>query len=203
MKFAIQTNGWESTKVLLQCIKEGVPYILNKYEPGYAAVGSVAWVEQCLGKKIKPDYFPKFLSKYVTRHVFDYDGDWALKPASNFIKPADQYKRFDGHVLGLQDLPAKPWVCSEIVKFTNEWRYYVLNGKVIDKSWYLGDTESEAPQIDVDWGDWSGTADFGTLEDGRIELVEAHHPVACGWYPSDKKNMLKFLYDGFEYTKNL
>ena len=61
---------------------------------GWVPCGSVEWAESILGKPIKPDYYPDFLSSWVKRKVWEQE-KW---PFGNrvFIKPSDRHKRFTG-----------------------------------------------------------------------------------------------------------
>ncbi len=97
-----------------------------------------------------------------------------------------------------------PYWLSEIVQFTNEWRYYVTNGKVVAARWYWGDDVNTpvAPELNIDWPKtFCGTGDFGQYPDGRIALVEAHPPFACGWYGSlgEGEIYVPWLIAGWEY----
>jgi hypothetical protein len=62
---------------------------------------------------------------------------------------------------------------SSVVKFTQEWRYYIANGKVLTTGWYDGDNEDEiAPELNVNYpSGYCGAVDFGRLETGEIALV--------------------------------
>lgn len=146
--------------------------------------GNVQWVEARLGRKLVPDYFPEFLKGKVYRKTWTQD-DWPIGRVVH-VKPADTYKRFTGFVTNGSWKGKKrgPLLCSEIVTWTSEWRYYVANGKVVASHWYWGDeSEPEAPELSIDWPtDFCGAVDFGWREDNRLELIESHHAVACGWY---------------------
>lgn len=52
-----------------------------------------------------------------------------------------------------------------------------------------------APYIKVDYPpDYWGAVDFGETVDGRILLIEEHHPFACGFYgESDKETIEKYF----------
>ncbi|MFM7012647.1 MAG: ATP-grasp domain-containing protein, partial [Betaproteobacteria bacterium] len=78
------------------------------------------------------------------------------------------------------------WWVSDVVRFENEWRYYVADGDVVAVGWYDGtDEDLPPPPLNVDWpSGFSGAVDFG-LVTGEMTLVEAHAPFACGWYGDD------------------
>lgn len=207
--FAIQKThcDWEG-KVLsmVGCLNQ-IPYKLihdpNQVPEEWIPSGTVPWVSDVLGEIITPDYFPRFLSPWVTRKVWREE-KWPLHKV--FIKPADRHKRFTGFVTTgtYRGKKRGPYWCSEIVHFTNEWRYYVAYGKLIGAYWYWGDddTPMEAPNLNVSWPEnWCGTADFGTLPDGRVELVESHPPFACGWYGKKHEEYAEFLTLGWKWLK--
>lgn len=201
--FSIQRlESPEALRVYQYAVIHNIPYSIGKYINNYIPIGDVDWCEAALGEAVIPDYFPMFLWKFLNRKIWstNYSPPFEPYPRPYFIKPADKYKRFDGKIITNDDLniPLYPWICSNIVKFTDEWRYYVLRGKIIDSGWYLGDTpDAQSPIIDVDWGVWSGAVDFG-LVNGQLQLVEAHHPFACGWYTKNIDAMIEFFVGGWE-----
>jgi len=137
-------------------VKQKIPTkILNindELPKDYLPSGSVEWCQQILGKKIKPNYYPEFLKNHLHRKVWKTN-EWPLGKRT-FIKPADHYKRFDGFVTngGYKGKKRSPYYCSEVVKFINEWRYYVANGKVLTGEWYYGDeiNTPDAPQLPLE-----------------------------------------------------
>jgi hypothetical protein len=57
--------------------------------------------------------------------------------------------------------------------------------------------------LNIQWPEgWCGTADFGTLPDGKVELIECHPPIACGWYGKEHKLYAEFLAKGWKYMLN-
>ena len=188
-----QCNDWEGKSLTIVGALNNIPVRFvnkittdetDKLKNGWVPSGTVPWISSIIGEEIKPNYFPKFLSKWVTRKIWNEE-KWPLRKV--FIKPSDRHKRFNGFVTSGNYCGKKkgPFICSEIVNFTNEWRYYVAYGKLIGAYWYWGnnDEEIEAPKLNIEWPeDWCGTADFGELDGGRIELIESHPPFACGWY---------------------
>lgn len=175
----------------------------------YIPCGSVKWCLQSLKKTVTPNYYPEWLNKYLYRNVWKSD-EWILG-RKLFVKPADKYKRFTGFkTFGTYSKKKKPpyWY-SDIVQFTNEWRYYISDGKILSGLWYRGDdfNTPDAPELDIDIPKgWCGTLDFGILSDGNLALVEAHHPFACGWYGVGLENIelyIKWLDAGWKYMQNI
>lgn len=172
--------------------------------PNSIPVGSVEFVESFLNRNITPDYWPDFLEKYLHRKVLK----WTTNPPSGwFVKPACGYKLFDGHILTEKLFQLKPrgvYSASEIVKFDNEWRYYVADGEVLATGWYSGDDDNKpAPELNIEWPKgYCGAVDFGETEKG-ITLVEAHHPYACGWYCglNDYEIYVDWIKKGWKYMQ--
>ncbi len=187
--FHIGSNDHETNTLGLWCNLHKIQYRhfrkASEVPKDWVPSGTVPWVESVLGRLVRPDYFPEFLRPYFHRKIWT-QAKWPYGHRV-FIKPADQHKRFTGFVTSgtWKGKKRGPYWCSEIVSFTNEWRYYVTNGSVVDARWYWGDQVNTPPPptLDVQWpSDFCGTGDFGTLADGRLALVEAHPPFACGWY---------------------
>ena len=176
----------------------------TKCPEGFVPVGSVEWCLNSLGRNITPNYYPEWLSDHLYRKVWQQT-HWPLERV--FIKPSDKDKRFTGFVTtGTYRKKKKPpfW-CSNIVKFQNEWRYYISNGEVLCDGWYDGDeiNTPDAPLLDIQIPlDYCGAVDFGLLTTGELALVEANHPFACGWYGTDHGEYFQWLVDGWEYMLN-
>ena len=179
-------------------------YQSNQVIDGWIPSGTVPWVSEVIGEIIKPDYFPKFLSKWVTRNVW-YQYKWPLHQKL-FIKPADKHKRFTGFITSgtFRGKKKGPFICSDIVSFKNEWRYYIAYGKLIGAHWYWGEEDEpiNAPKLDIQWPEnWCGTADFGEMKNGDIELIECHPPFSCGWYGQKHEEYAEFLTLGWRWIK--
>ena len=208
--FALQgheINGREEKAVINYCVLNDVPYkSYSKFEDvpeGYIPVGRIEWCEHFLPVEATvPDYYPEFLKDYLFRRVWRAD-KWPLGQHV-FIKPADKHKRFDGLITdgGYRKKKKPPYWCSGIVKFVNEWRYYVVEGKVLTGEWYDGDQENTpvAPALKIAIPEgYCGALDFGMLNTGEFALVEAHSPYACGWYGDDYKLFVEWIVKGWEY----
>lgn len=197
----------EETAIITYCILNKIPYrICNRKEDRpeeFIPCGKVEWCEYFLPKeKTIPDYYPEFLKGYLFRNVWKSDM-WPLSQ-NVFIKPADRHKRFTGFLTtgGYRKKKRGPFWCSDIVKFTNEWRYYVADGKVLAGEWYDGDevTTPDAPELCVSIpDDYCGALDFGTLSTGELALVEANSPYACGWYGKQHSAYVEWLIKGWRY----
>jgi ATP-grasp domain, R2K clade family 2 len=189
---AIQSSDWsfEAKCLRLYASEHKIPSgtFRKHVPPGWVVYGNVDWVEDVLKIKSEPDYYPDFLSAWVKRKIWRQD-KWPLGQKV-FIKPADRNKRFTGFVTNgtYRGKKKGPYWCSEVVTFTNEWRYYVSNGKVVYAKWYYGigtATPIPAPILDIKWPDeFSGCVDFGSYPDGEIALIEVNPPYSCGWYGS-------------------
>lgn len=198
----------EASKLELYCSLNNIPVIRVDKDIScsdeYIPCGSVDWCLTCLGKEIIPDYYPDWLSGFLYRKVWKADR-WPLGKKV-FIKPADKYKRFTGFATtGTYKKKKKPpfW-CSDIVYFVNEWRYYVADGKILCGEWYSGNESltPEAPELNIDIPkDYCGAIDFGVVGINKIALVEAHHPIACGWYGKDIELYARWLVSGWDYMK--
>lgn len=178
----------------------------------FVPVGTVEWCLKILKKKIVPDYYPDFLNHTLYRNIWKTN-EWPLGHKV-FIKPADKYKRFTGFVTSGTYKKKKrgPFICSDVIAFNNEWRYYIANGKVLAAEWYWGDETNTppAPRLE-DFGiifpeNFSCAADFGILKTGQFALVEVQHPFSCGWYGVGTKTGCKYvewLVNGWQYMKDL
>ena len=204
---ASKTTGKEETAVITHCILNRIPYkFCHRWEDspeGYIPCGTVEWCENFLSKeKTVPDYYPEFLKRYLFREVW-IANKWPLNKKV-FIKPADKHKRFNGVITsgGYRKKKKGPYWCSDIVSFTNEWRYYVADGKVLIAEWYSGDevNEPDPPELKVDMpADYCGALDFGTLTTGELALVEANSPYACGWYGKKNELYVEWLIKGWNF----
>jgi len=184
-------------------------YMKEDIEKDYIPCGGVEWCEALLGQHIIPDYYPEWASNYLYRKVWKSD-EWVLGKKL-FVKPSNSYKRFTGFVTtGTYKKKKKPpfWY-SEIVYFTNEWRYYVTEGKVVAAGWYWGDEVNTPDPPDIRHIvhnipiDYSGALDMGMYND-NLTVVESQHPFACGWYgkQEDDYRYFQWLIDGWVYMNN-
>lgn len=174
---------------------------------GKVPVGSVDYCESWLGYSPVPDFYPDFLCGWFRRGIIKATGGQAYPFQSpRFVKSAERYKAFPARVYQFAEMLPDGLLCiSDVVKFTQEWRYYVADGCVLATGWYDGEYEDEpAPTLPIDWPKgFCGAVDFGRMKDGRIALVESHAPFACGWYGDDSSAWAMWLVEGWRYMLNL
>lgn len=205
--FAIQKHpcDWEQKSLIMASCLEQIPYRMYSNPKDvpldFVPTGNIPWISKIIGKTITPNYYPDFLKSWVKRKVW-YSEKWPLERV--FIKPADKHKRFNGFITTGRYNGKKrgPFWCSEVIKFIDEWRYYISYGKVIGGYWYwgIGDTPKESPKLNITYpNNWCGTADFGMLEDGSIQLIESHHPFSCGWYGKKNEEYAEFVVMGWKW----
>lgn len=206
----IETESKESLAIIHVCALQNIHFkVLNKKEKcpiDYVPSGSVEWCLNSLGKEIKPDYYPEWAQKYLYRKIWE-ENNWPLGKKV-FIKPSDRYKRFTGFVTtGTYKKKKKPpFICSDIVYFENEWRYYISNGKVLCGEWYWGDERGTPCALELKIeipSTYSGALDFGEFSNGTLALIESNHPFACGWYGKDHSLYVQWIVDGWEYMQEI
>ncbi len=226
MKFALQP-GLSSREVI--AVMNAARRLRHEYEvwpgrpnPGdhLIPIGDVDYCESYWSPEVRQDwshyardFYPDFLTNWLHRKVgyatfgqYDTTDYSATRRRDIFLKTAKCWKsdfvsrvvRWDEHV------PLDWYYWSEPVFFIQEWRYYVADGRVITTGWYKGRDEDEpAPTLwDVKWPSfYSAAVDFGRLEDGRIALVEAHAPFACGHYSDSHEDYVRWQADAWQrYT---
>lgn len=191
------------------CVMEKIPYtIIQNYRAfpeNYIPVGSVEWVMRIFGRNIIPNYFPDFVSPLLSRKVWKTD-KWPLE-GNIFIKPAEVYKKFTGFIKkkGYKGKKSGPYICSDVVTFVDEWRYYICNGIILVAEWYDGQNENSiAPILNIQIPpNYCCALDVGMLESGKVEVIECHHPFACGWYgKTGAKEYAKWLAHGWKWIKD-
>lgn len=193
--FCLQRSG-ESSREQLAIInasrKLGYSYCFaDACKEGMIPIGDVPFCEAVFGPQPHLKcFYPSFLQKYITRHIQAWNNQ-PLVLFRLFAKDSTEWKSsFASRVLEAgEEVPRRLLLISDVVEFTNEWRYYVADGEVVTTGWYQGENEDmPAPSLNIAWpAGFSGAVDFGTLQDGTIELVEAHAPFACGWYGEDNE----------------
>lgn len=174
-------------------------------------LGSVEFIENYIGQR-KPNFYPEWVRNFMRRSLYtnpEYSS-WQMF----FVKRSDRYKSEETNIISKDkavELNYKQYHFSDVVTFIDEWRYYVINGKVLTSWWYKGDEKTcennpHGPNINhlpIPKG-FCGTIDMGILDTGELALVECHHPYAIGWYGDhdDIENYIRFLIWGFKYLKN-
>lgn len=206
IKFDIETEFIEmveSDLIIDHCQKHDYEYeFTDTPSKENIPIGSIDYCEKVYGK-IKPDYYPEFLKGYLNRKI------WVDKiknvDKGVFIKPYENYKLFTGQIYdGLEIDPETKVYCSEILQFRNEWRYYILNGNMVESGWYnnnlLTDKEivenipnsmPDSPKLPEELLEllrenrYYGVLDIGEAIIGseiKLTLIEACHGYAVGWY---------------------
>lgn len=178
--------------------------LLNEPKIGTIPVGTVEYCLKVFRNHESPDFYPKFLTDYLCRHVLlVHITGYNHFSSPTFVKDASNYK--SDFVAGVRSefmLKNGSYWLSDVVNFIQEWRYYVAKGELITTGWYSGDDENEiAPTLNIDWPkDFSGAVDFGRLDTGEIALVESHPAFACGWYGEDGLDYVRWLQNSWKET---
>lgn len=190
-------------------------------------IGSVDWCEIVYGPG-SPDYYPHFLSDYLYRRIWksNYQEVMANYQSPIFIKPASKYKKWTGFVYQSQDQDLELGLessndlnkientdeiwCSEVVEFINEWRYYLVGGKVLASAWYDGKINNSdvlegltkpSPELPTTLVNklkrmkYHGVIDMGEIMlkgNLTLALIEAVEPYAIGWYLDDPDSYYKY-----------
>ena len=191
-------HGREVIKAMQGCRELGIEWICGPADyagPDSVPIGDVVFCESVLDHlgyaRPVPDFYPGFISGWMHRtwdRICVTGSEFLTCPM--FVKSGEGYKVGETGVKPIgYKLPRGIVYLSDPVQFVQEWRYYVANGEVLATGWYDGDDEDEpAPVLPIAWPEtFSGAVDFGRLADGRIALVESHHPYACGWYGDDSE----------------
>lgn len=193
MNFCIQKgySGREALAIRASAGSLGCGFVHSDVAlEGMIPIGSVEFCLPVFGLHERL-FIPDFLSSMMNRGWGTLLGTDRLDEAS-FVKDLTEWKSDwkSGVYPAGAVIPDGFWLVSEPVSFIQEWRYYVAGGEVLTTGWYMGEDEDEpAPLINVAWpSDFSGAVDFGRLPDGRMALVEAHAPFACGWYGEGLKD---------------
>lgn len=196
----------EQLQAVMGCTRLGIPWRTSA-EVGSTDechVGTVEWCQAALGFAPTPDFYPRWAERFFHRWIQRNCRVETMHPV--FGKPASGYKLEPARILQPGELMRPDWVYSNVVKFTQEWRYYVANGGLLAAGWYDGhDDDEPAPKLDIAWPiGWCGAADFGRLDTGEIALVECHHPYACGNYleADECEAWAMWLELGWTYTLN-
>jgi len=110
-------------------------------------VGSIQWVTSVIGYTPIPNHYPLWLSHLLYRKVWK-SFKWPMEK-DIFVKPYDKPKRFEHKITtgGCKGKKKPPYWCSTKVTFIDEWRYYIVNGKIVYAAWYQGQNEDSLPPI--------------------------------------------------------
>ena len=174
----------------------------------YLPVGSISFVHDCLRKlNINvPDLscYPSSLKGYLCRDIYTMSlGDALNLNKAVFIKPC-RCKLFTGGVVGGLKIDEivnteRVYVCDP-VSFQCEYRYYVLDGRILGSSFYSGDESIGEPDLSVvqsavdAYSDAPAaySLDFGLMA-GSTVLVEANDGYSLACYSLPIPDYLRFL----------
>lgn len=172
-------------------------------------VGSVEFIREAMrlcgiDEPVNMSY-PPVLTDYLCREVHRVSagqvlGTWFVKPCAtksftgfvfNTLSDPDSLNEHDRIQYDVfMALPAEDpvWI-SEPVEFVCEWRYYVMDSKVIGSARYDPDgADEEMPDQEIvassvlAMGPGAYVLDFGVLSTGETALVEANDAWAIGLY---------------------
>jgi len=219
--FALKTgDGDFETKVLhYACVMEPDTYSIKRFNRAedvpsdYITFGNIDWVTDCLGKVPTPDYYPDFVKHLLRRKVWKEE-NWPMHlKESVFIKPFDKPKRYQHIITRPGSYKGKkkgPHWCSEIIKFGNEWRLYVQDGRIVYSGWYYPEPgpDVSCPQEYIDEiqdcipSGWCGSIDIGEYN-GKLTLVECGEPYGTGFYGpiTDGKIYADWSFAGWKWIK--
>lgn len=211
MRISIQSTHRDSREALaiIQAnnnLEDPLPVDFSKYghtlkycDP-HIIIGSVEFLEAAIGQRI-PNFYPDWTKSAWHRKIVIFDD------APYFVKGISRYKNqgpFSGE-------PFIDYVAvSERVRFVDEWRYYVANGKVLCSWWYKGDDDDcdkcpNGPELPFDIpAEFCGAIDMGLRVNGELALVEVQHPYAIGWYGEMSQSDLyfKFMLEGAKFLSD-
>lgn len=199
-KFAIKTLNLSSEFCTYDDIwdKRNKLNILDSIPQNYIPVGSVEFIKQYadifeidLPKNISyPECLQKYLKRDLRKGVFVDANNW------EFVKPQST-KKFTGAIkanLNLTECVAscEPVWISEPMAFDAEFRYYVVDGKIVGHSRYddfendLYADENVVRQMISDYVDQpvGYSIDVGiNCDNGETVLIEVNDGWALGLYP--------------------
>ncbi len=185
--------------------EEIVDYV-TKETVVYAGIPVMDKVFARLGVKPNVPYYPEELISFMGRKTFTSTVNDAHVMVEDgtalFVKPAYSHKKsFTGHVMRkfvdlirMNHLPGDtPVVCSEIVEFVSEYRFFVHRELgVLGCKHYAGDWKEV---VDFELAEECRKAfvaspvayslDLGLTSDGRTFLVECNDALSLGCYGLD------------------
>ncbi len=155
--------------------------------------------------------------KYLQRKIQFTTYQHFVRPTENkFIKPAD-YKYFPAGIYGQSDTipgfdycqPDDPILISDVVNFTDEYRFFILNNEIQTASLYVENATLTTEQnlkkpLDANLMDFaidvidsiksdmpqSYVLDIGLLSNGKYAVIEFNPTWASGIYAADPDKVL-------------
>ena len=198
--FSIQNgySGREANAIISAAHKLGAEYCyVREANFSMIPIGTIEFCEPVFGFMInRKEFYPAFLVPFLYRHIvlLQVDVNSHILAGDRFVKDALKWKSaFKSRIMKAGEiLPEGTWLIADPVEFTDEWRYYIADGNLITTGWYAGEHEDEpAPRLEIAYPiGFSGAVDFGRMKDGKMALVEAHAPFACGWYGDDHEDFV-------------
>lgn len=145
-----------------------------------------------------PPCLESYLGRKITRGKTLREAKTLLSKGNTFFIKPTKTKRFTGFVATDEYDPRfnctsnqQEVVLSEIVNFEDEFRCYVVNGKLVGIGTHCSDFQNVPPGelfkevIDIYTQNGAPSAygiDFGVLDDGRVVLIEVNDGWGLGAY---------------------
>lgn len=174
-------------------------------EPSMLVVGGTGAVRHALARlgvsTPAIDDLPEPLAAFRGRRVWhstwgDISSQYGEAGPPVFVKPLRDPKAFPAGVIAafrdlipLAHVPADmPVLVSDPVVFLSEWRFFVLDGRIVGSGWYAGDPMLfPDPSVVRDavrtWGEAAPAGygiDFGVVAGGATCLVEVNEGFSLG-----------------------
>ncbi len=190
---------------------------LEKYK-SYCPIGSVEFVQKfCKEQNLKytavPSY-PNELTKFLGRELVvckfaEAKDDWFIKPV--------ELKKFNGgfkELLEEEISPSEICYSSPVVNFFAEWRFYILNKKILGHAWYAGEyatiSDVQVEFVEQLIKNYSSapigySIDIGLTKNGRTLLVEINDGWSLGYYNNgtiSEKNYVKLIEERWKQITN-
>lgn len=152
-------------------------------------IGTIEFVEQFLGKPMRPLNIPESLFKYAGRKIWNEQIITETFYKNTYVKSNDKIKH---HSNGFNRIVnSGNWQFSEIVDIRSEWRVFVLRGKIIDIRQYSGELGSfynleTIESIVKDYKDSPIVYSFDVIvNDKGTFILEVHLFMSVGLYGCD------------------
>ncbi|NDD52883.1 DUF4343 domain-containing protein [bacterium] len=196
MKISFQRGyqGRERSAILQYATQQNIAVVVEDVASvGCIPVGTVKYCVPLFGRHFV-DFYPPFLLNremwYADCKASQSFAQRMAQAGGVFVKRAGVWKDAEHPARlfhGEEITTPLPFWYSKPVRFVNEWRLYVLRGKILVAGWYMGeDEDATIPHLEkldrIFPQGFSGAVDIGLTDQGDYELVEAQPPFACGWY---------------------
>lgn len=180
----------------------------KSHGPSALVAGSVPFVRSglgALGMKIpKPNDYPRSIRPLLARRVWKTGLSrvrWLIRRGESrglFVKPCGSAKLFTGRVVRsneglswLRDYPAStPVWCSSLVRWTSEWRAFIVNDQITAIENYDGDPKIKCHPLVIEeslrlrrrdaFRPAGYAIDFGVLANGQTAIVEVNDGLGLG-----------------------